>query len=233
MDHRLRMHRPVSVPATPNSHFASIISNPLFIIDAESIVIFAPILQLGWLQRTVPWSQLPVPPLSWYGKDRRKPSAISFPLGSPTLPLNTGKWQNVQSLQAGSALLCSTAKAVISSPATTNVSLFANAIALPALIAAIVGFSPAYPTIAVSTISIGSDWTTWAMASETRPYTLMGRSSNASLQFGIFLLVGDYHHFRHIFTCLINQQIHLIIGGKSIYFKRSGCSLTTSKACVR
>ena len=53
----------------------------------------------------------------------------------------------------------------------------------------------------------------------TRPY-LDREIFQRLLQFGIFLLVGDYHHFRHIFTCLINQQIHLIIGSKSIYFKK-------------
>ena len=95
------------------------------------------------------------------------------------------KCPKCQALMKEKGTLCSTAKAVISSPATTNVSLFANAIALPALIAAIVGFSPAYPTIAVSTISIGSDWTTWAMASEPA-HTLMGRSSNASFSSGYF-----------------------------------------------
>ena len=53
----------------------------------------------------------------------------------------------------------------------------------------------------------------------TRPY-LDREIFQRLLQFGIFLLVSDYHHFRHIFTCLINQQIHLIIGSKSIYFKK-------------
>ena len=35
---------------TSNNHFASIISKPLFIIEAESIVIFAPIVQFGCLK---------------------------------------------------------------------------------------------------------------------------------------------------------------------------------------
>ena len=39
--------------------------------------------------------------------------------------------------------LCLSARSLISSPATTNVSLFASAIVLPAFTADIVGFKPA------------------------------------------------------------------------------------------
>ena len=68
------------------------------------------------------------------------------------------------------------------------------------------------------------------------PY-LDGKIFQRLLQFGIFLLVGDYHHFGHIFTCLVDQQIHLIIGSKSIYFKKVGMfadyfqSLRSDRTC--
>ena len=57
------------------------------------------------------------------------------------------------------------ANSLISSPATTSVSLFARQMVLRALIALIVGRRPANPTIAVNTMSIGADSTTWHKAS--------------------------------------------------------------------
>ena len=51
-------------------------------------------------------------------------------------------------------------RSLMRSPATTRVSLLAKQIFFLALIAAIVGASPANPTIAVKTISIGSASTT-------------------------------------------------------------------------
>ena len=42
---------PVRAPFIPNSHLASITSRPLFIMDAESIVIFFPIDQFGCSKR--------------------------------------------------------------------------------------------------------------------------------------------------------------------------------------
>ena len=47
----------------------------------------------------------------------------------------------------------SRANGIIRAPATTNVSLLAKAIGLPALIAFTVGSNPAYPTKAVKTTS--------------------------------------------------------------------------------
>ena len=41
-------------------------------------------------------------------------------------------------------------------------------------------------------------------------------------QFGVFLFVGNDYHFGHIFTCLINQQIYLIIGCQSVNVKQVG-----------
>ena len=67
----------------------------------------------------------------------------------------------------------------ISSPATTRVSLLASAIAFPASRAAMVGRKPAYPTSAVSTISIGSIRTICAMASAPA-HTFTGKSASAS-----------------------------------------------------
>ena len=77
------------------------------------------------------------------------------------------------------AARCFSARSVISSPATTSVSLLARAIAFPALMALMVGFKPQKPTMAVSTMSIASSFTTSSMA--LLPcHTLMDRSLRAS-----------------------------------------------------
>ena len=147
-------------------------------------MIFAPILQLGCFNAC---TLVTTASSSIVLVRKGPPEAVSniFSTGFSHSPDKHWKMAECSESTGRIGTLCSTAKAVISSPATTSVSLFANAIALPALIAAIVGFSPAYPTIAVSTISIGSDWTTWAMASEPA-HTLIGRSSNASFNSGYF-----------------------------------------------
>lgn len=83
------------------------------------------------------------------------------------------------SLSTGSmGTLCVVHKVLMICPATTSVSLLANAMALPALIAAMVGRKPAKPTMAVSTMSICVLSTTWHRASGPA-YTFIGRSDSA------------------------------------------------------
>ena len=87
------------------------------------------------------------------------------------------------SLSTGSkGTLFSVINRLMSSPATTKVSLFARAIIFPALMALMVGRSPANPTIDAKTISTFSSCTTWHSASAPA-YTLMGKSFNASFTF--------------------------------------------------
>ena len=139
----------------PNSHRASIISNPLFIIEAESMVTFAPIDQFGWFNasaRVTPYS-------SSFGRVRNgPPDAVRINLSTDSGSSPTRHWNIAEcSESTGTSLdpYCLTSL-VISSPATTRVSLLASAIVFPALMALIVGASPLYPTMAVTTMSTSS-----------------------------------------------------------------------------
>ena len=129
------------------------ISKPLFINVAESIVIFRPITQFGCfsasarvissnvsfaLVRNGPPLAVKIIRLMLSGDSPTRHCAIaecSESIGRISVPVFL-------------------ARAVISSPATTSVSLLAMATLLPALMASIVGRSPAKPTIAATTISI-------------------------------------------------------------------------------
>ncbi len=71
---------------------------------------------------------------------------------------------------------------VIISPATTNVSLLAKAIIFPARIAATVGISPLYPTMAVTTMSASGIAAASATASAPA-CTSIGKSFKASFKF--------------------------------------------------
>ena len=160
---------------TPNSHLASMTSNPLFIIEAESMVILAPMSQVGCLKAS---ATVTVSSCSWENLRKGPPDAVSsiFSMGLSSSP--TKLWKMAEcSLSTGriGAWYCC-ASWQINSPATTKVSLLARQIFLCALMAAMVGSSPAKPTMAVSTMSIGPASTTWQSAS--RPaYTLMSGSS--------------------------------------------------------
>ena len=166
---------------SPKSHFASIISKPLFIIVALSMVIFAPISQFGCCKACAAvtvWS------CSRENLRKGPPEAVSNTL-SMALPSSPTRHWNIAlcSLSTGRiATRSRTASSVISSPATTNVSLLASAIVLCASIAAIVGRSPANPTIAVTTVS-----TSWRRATSQRAsapvHTLIGRSDKAAFTF--------------------------------------------------
>ncbi len=59
--------------STPNSHLASITSKPLFIIDAESMVIFAPIDQFGCFNA---WALVTEANCSWENVRKGPPEAV-------------------------------------------------------------------------------------------------------------------------------------------------------------
>ena len=147
-------------------------------MEAESMVIFAPISQLGCFKAC---TFVTVFNCSSVYVRKGPPEAVSitFSIGLPTSPAK--HWNTAECSEStgriGVRYCC--ANWLISSPATTSVSLFARAIALRARIALIVGFRPAYPTIAVRTISIGADSTICPKASEPA-YTLIGKSLRAS-----------------------------------------------------
>ena len=170
--------------STPKSHLASIISNPLFISVEESMVTFSPMCQLGCASAC---ALVTLSSCSLLKVRKGPPEAVSsiFSILFSPSPFRHWKMAECSESTGRTAVLCFSASEVISSPATTSVSLFARAIALPALIASMVGFRPEKPTIAVSTISIFCSCTTSSMALLPH-HTLMGRSLRAAFSCSYF-----------------------------------------------
>ena len=161
--------------STPKSHFASITSNPLFIIEAESMVIFAPISHVGWRSAS---SLVTFASCSRENIRKGPPLAVSNIFSISLSPSPTMLWKMAEcSLSTGNiGVWYSCANWHISAPATTRVSLLARQMVFLAFTAWIVGERPANPTIAVSTISIDGDSTISSMALAPA-YTLMSGSS--------------------------------------------------------
>ena len=164
---------------TSKSHLASMTSNPLFIMDAESMVILAPMSQLGCFSAC---SRVACCSCSMLQVRNGPPDAVSnsFSIGLWASPAKHWKMAECSESTGKMGTRCSMASWVTSSPATTSVSLLAKAMALPARMAFIVGRKPAYPTIEASTISMGSASTT-SLSALLPAYTLIGRSASASL----------------------------------------------------
>ena len=141
----------MSSPLTSKSLAASIISKPLFIIDAESIVIFAPILQLGWLSAC---STVTSFNSSYVLPKNGPPEAVKISFLSALLSgAPCRHWKIAEcSLSTGKSFtpLRLTAS-VTKSPPATSVSLLARAMSFFASIAAMVGFKPTMPTTELST----------------------------------------------------------------------------------
>ena len=175
----------ISSAPTPNSHFASITSKPLFIIDAESMVIFAPMLQFGCLSAccTVTCSNC-----SFVKVRNGPPDAVRMSFSTLLFISPARHWKMAECSESTGRMgvWCFIANSFISSPATTIVSLLASAMALPAFMALIVGRRPENPTIAVTTMSMGFDSTIWHIDSYP-PYTFIGRSASASFSLGYLL----------------------------------------------
>ena len=165
--------------STPNSHLASITSNPLFIIVALSIVILAPISHVGWRNAS---ALVTVASRSVVMLRNGPPEAVSSIFSISLSPSPAMLWNMAEcSLSTGSiGVRYRVASSLISSPATTSVSLLARQMVFRALMACIVGDSPAKPTIAVSTMSIGPDSTISSIASGPA-YTFMSGSSASSV----------------------------------------------------
>ena len=146
-------------------------------MEAESIVILAPMLQFGCFRAslavTVSRNFLSLPL-------NGPPEAVSM-MRSIGLLSPTRHWKMAECSESTGRIghLFLMARSHTSSPATTMVSLFAKAMVFPALRAEMVGCSPEYPTMAVRTMSTGPMAATSAM--DCAPAnTLMGRSANAS-----------------------------------------------------
>ena len=125
------------------SHLASIISSPLFMSVAESMVIFAPMAQLGCCSYA--WSRFTFTK-SWVFT-QEGPAAGSKNYFSILLrPSPTRHWNMAEcSLSRNNGVRFSTAFCITKSPATTKVSLLAKPTGLPFSTALKVGFKPAKP----------------------------------------------------------------------------------------
>ena len=111
-------------------------------MEAESIVILAPMSQLGCFKACV---LVTVASCSIVQVRNGPPEAVSITF-STGLPISPAKHWNTAECSESTGKMgvpLKRARSLISSPATTNVSLLARAIVLRARIAFIVGFSPA------------------------------------------------------------------------------------------
>ena len=149
----------ICLASMPKSHLASIISKPLFIMVAESMVILAPMCHVGCRRAC---AALTVESCSLVSRRKGPPLAVSSSLSILSGFSPTKHWKMALcSLSTGRmGDLWRREREVMSSPATTSVSLLARAICLPARMAAMVGSRPLNPTVAVSTTSMQSICTT-------------------------------------------------------------------------
>lgn len=124
-----------------NSQRASIISNALLSIVAESIVIFAPMCQRGCLSAC--WAVAEAI-ASCPNVRNGPPEAVIISLLTVSLFSPTRHWYMAEcSESTGITLDDESVKSLLtSSPATTSVSLLANAICFPVRMARIVGNKP-------------------------------------------------------------------------------------------
>ena len=197
---------------------------------AESIVILAPISQLGWRRACV---AVTVCSSSRLSLRKGPPLAVSRIFSILLRPSPTRAWKMAEcSLSTGRiGAWFSNARRVMISPATTRVSLLANAMVLWAWMAWTVGRSPAKPTIAVRTISMFSFSTTSQRACSPL-YTLMSVSANASLTW-LYLSVSAMTTVsgENSRACCMSRSA--LLPAVSVWAsKRSLCCRMTSKACV-
>ena len=162
----------------PKNQRASITSNPLFMSDAESIVILAPIRHVGCFRASLAVTCCSCSYVYWRNGP---PEQVSRSLSTLFMSSPTRHWKMAlcsESTGNKSTWYCST-NFKISSPATTSVSLLARQIFLRALIALMVGTKPEKPTIEASTASMG--WaSTISFKASVPAYTLMsGRSARS------------------------------------------------------
>src|SRR5215212_116572 len=137
---------------TPNRWCASITSSPLFIIVAESMVIFLPIRHVGCLSA----SSGPASTSRAFSNVKKgPPDAVNNTdlISSSSLP--SRHWRIAECSESTGIMRLLVARSITHSPPATSDSLFARATRLPACKAPTVGARPAKPTIALRTTSDG------------------------------------------------------------------------------
>ena len=160
---------------TPKRWTASMTSRPLFIRVAESIVILAPMFQLGCLRAILgvmaERSSLVLP-------KKGPPEAVNSILFRWQCRYPSRHWKIAECSESTGRILTpfSAARAITSSPPATSVSLLARARVMPASMAARVGRRPIIPMTELRTMSAPL-----SPASSQRPerpvVTLTGRSA--------------------------------------------------------
>ena len=139
--------------ARSNSQRASTISSALFIIVAESIVIFGPMSQVGCSSAcsTVTRANWSGGIVAKWAAAGREHNAFHFLALARRASIETRRC--VRCRPAEFRRRCGRPSCITSGPAMTSVSLFASATRLPASSAAQVLCRPAAPTIAATTVS--------------------------------------------------------------------------------
>ena len=149
---------------TPKSQRASMTSKPLFIMVAESMVIFAPISHVGCRRASAAVS----PSICERDSVRNGPPEAVSSMRVISLSWSPTMLWNMAECSESTGIIGewhSCERRMIVSPATTRVSLLARHIFLWAFMARTVGRSPAKPTMAVRTMSTGSAQTISSRAS--------------------------------------------------------------------
>ena len=212
------------------SQQASIISNPLFIIVAESIVIFAPIFHCGCFRA----SFLVASAILALSQVRNgPPDAVRWMRVKLFSPAPRRHWNMAECSESTGIIgaLYLRARSITTLPPATRVSLLARAITFPAFIAAIVGLRPLNPTNAVRTMSMSSAPT--RLQTESIPAkTLMSFGWRASATFRYLSSLQITAAFGLNSRACSMRRSSLLLAVRSSTSKRSLCCLTTSRACL-
>ncbi len=217
--------------STSNKNFASITSSPLFINVAESMVIFLPIDQFGWLSASAMVTVFKY--------------VSSFPLKGPPEAVNIILCIALFSfaIRHWKIALCSLStgrigelyffdKSIMYFPPVTNVSLLARAIIFPFLIAAIVGFKPIIPETAVTIISLLSNSATEIKPSILETISVFIWEGSMFFSFNaLFSSITQHNSGLNSIICCFKSSI-LLFPEIALTLILSECSLTTSNVWV-
>src|SRR5579875_2043227 len=214
---------------TPNSHEASITSSPLFINVAESMVILAPIRQVGCCSASAGVTAR----RRSRGRSRNAPpeavrinaaTSAALPSGVPS-PRKHCQIALCSLSMGSTATWWARAAAMTRCPAITSASLLASATVFPASIAASVGRRPWRPTTASSTKSAAHSCTSVVSASgpvRRRPAGISAAGAGGS--------ASAASAGRQVASCSANSGDQRPAASATTS-KRSGWAATTSSAC--
>src|SRR5918993_4243754 len=208
--------------ATPKRWCASITSRPLFIMVAESMVIFGPIRHVGCFSA----SSGPTSTSLAFSKEKNGPpdavNNISL-ISSPRLP--SRHWKIAECSESTGIMRLLAARSITHSPPATSDSLLARATRLPSCRAPTVAARPAKPTIPLSTTSDGARESCSAEPGPAKTSEARSSRGPASLD------SSATYSGRNSAAWRASARASLPAESPTIS-KRSGYLRTTSRACL-